>query len=311
MGENTGLSVADALALRNSGNNGFLGDGSGAWWLIILILLFANGNWGNYGGSGNRGGETVIVPTGGFGNYNACCSPATAQGMTDAFNFNALSNGITSTHDSVIDGFYQNNLATTSLGTAIQTSFGQAALQNCQGFNNVIGAMNTGFNTNLAAMNAGFNNIGLGMCNGFNGIQSAIADSNYKAENCCCQTREAIMQNTFNNQTGFTGLATSIASNACDIERGQDDIRYLMAQNQSATQVSIDKLGDRLIDYMNQTKMDELRTELQNAKFQISQASQTEQLLGALQPIAKPSYIVSSPYQSLYNTVNGCGCGNF
>lgn len=309
MGENTGLSVADALALRNSGNNGFLGDGSGAWWLIILILLFAGGNWGNNGNQ-NRGTETVIVPSNGFGG-NACCSPATAQGMTDAFNFNALSNGITSTHDSVIDGFYQNNLATTNLGTAIQTSFGQAALQNCQGFNNVIGAMNAGFNTNLAAMNGGFNSVAMGMCNGFNDIQRSIADSNYRTDNCCCQTREAIMQNTFNNQTGFTGLATSIASNACDIERGQDDIRYLMAQNQNATQVSIDKLGDRLIDYMNQTKMDELRTELQNAKFQISQASQTEQLLGALQPIAKPSYIVSSPYQSLYNTVNGCGCGNF
>lgn len=311
MGEN-GLSVADALALRNSGNNGFLGDGSGAWWLIILILLFAGGNWGNNNGNRGGGGETVIVPAGGFGGgYGACCSPATAQGMTDAFNFNALSNGVASTHDSVIDGFYQNNLATTNLGTAIQTSFGQAALQNCQGFNNVIGAMNSGFNTNLAAMNAGFNGVSMGLCNGFNNIQSAIADSNYKAENCCCQTREAIMQNTFNNQSGFTGLATAIATNACDIERGQDDIRYLMAQNQSATQVSIDKLGDRLIDYMNQSKMDELRTELQNAKFQISQSAQTEQLLGALQPTPRPAYITASPYQSVYNTVNGCGCGNF
>lgn len=315
MGEN-GLSVADAIALSDRNNNsGFLGDGNGAWWLIILILLFAGGWNGNRGNGGNDGTNTVVIPAnmGGYGGYNSpCCSPATAQGMTDAFNFNALSNGITSTHDSVIDGFYQNNLATTNLGTAIQTSFGQAALQNCQGFNNVIGAMNGGFNTNLAAMNGGFNQISMGLCNGFNGIQSAIADSNYKTENCCCQTREAIMQNTFNNQTGFTGLATAIATNACDIERGQDDIRYLMAQNQNATQVSIDKLGDRLIDYMNQTKMDELRTELQNARFQISQAAQTDQLLGALQPLAKPAYITASPYQSLnYNAVNGCGCGNF
>ena len=85
-----------------------------------------------------------------------------------------------------------------------------------------------------------------------------------------------------------------------------------MAQNQSQTMVGIDKLGDRLIDYMNQKEMDELRTELQNARFQISQASQTEQLLNSLQPIARPAYITASPYQSLnYNAVNGCGCGNF
>jgi hypothetical protein len=43
-----------------------------------------------------------------------------------------------------------------------------------------------------------------------------------------------------------------------------------MAQNQSSTLSAIDHVGDRLIDYMNQSKMDELRTELQNAKFQIS-----------------------------------------
>lgn len=70
---NEGISVADALALRNSGNgsNGF-SDGDGAWWIIILILLFGGGgyqgrgryyvegDYGNRGGYNNRGG----------GNYN-------------------------------------------------------------------------------------------------------------------------------------------------------------------------------------------------------------------------------------------------
>lgn len=312
MGEN-GLTVADALALRNNNNGGFLGDGAGAWWVIILILLFANGGWGNNNNRGSDNGtNTVVIPTGNGWGGSACCTPATAQGMTDAFNFNALSNGITSTHDSVIDGFYQNNLATTNLGTAIQTSFGQAALQNCQGFNGINNAIMSGFNTNLVGMNTGFNGVQSSLCNGFNAIQSAIADSNYRAQNCCCETREAITQTNFNNQAGFNAMATAIATNACDIERGQDDIRYLMAQNQSATLVGIDRLGDRIIDYMNQSKMDELRTELQNARFQISQANQTEQLLGALQPISRPAYITASPYQSLnYNAVNGCGCGNF
>lgn len=305
MGEN-GLSVADALALRNNGGNSFLGDGS-AWWIIILILLFAGGNWGYGRGNGNDNGTNTVVVPAGFNGPPA----ATAQGMTDAFNFNALSNGITATHDSVIEGFYQNNLATTNLGTAIQSSFGQAALQNCQGFNSINSAINSGFNTNLVAMNGGFNGVAAALCNGFNSVQSAIADSNYKAENCCCQTREAIMQSNFNNLTGFNNIVTALNTNACDIERGQDDIRYLMAQNQSATLVGIDRLGDRIIDYMTQSKMDELRTELQNAKFQISQANQTEQLLTALQPVPRPAYPVSSPYQSIYNTVNGCGCGSF
>ena len=34
---NEGISVADALALRNSGNNGndMFGGGNGAWWLLF------------------------------------------------------------------------------------------------------------------------------------------------------------------------------------------------------------------------------------------------------------------------------------
>jgi hypothetical protein len=136
MGEN-GLSVADALALGNGNGNG-LGNlgGGGAWIVIILIIFLLGGRGWGYGGGGGNGTNTVVIPTPSpsfdfGGGYNACCTPATMQGMTDAFNFNSLQNGITSTHDSVIDGFYQNNLATTNLGTAIQSSFGQAALQNC------------------------------------------------------------------------------------------------------------------------------------------------------------------------------------
>lgn len=302
--EENGLSVADALALR--GGNGGIGDlGNGGWWVIILIIFLLGAGGRGWGANGGNGTNTVVIPTSsspdwGSG-YNACCTPATMQGMTDAFNFNALQNGITSTHDSVIDGFYQNNLATTNLGTAIQTSFGQAALQSCQGFNGVTNAVNQGTNA-----------IQSSLCNGFNNIQSTLANTNFNMANCCCETREAIMQSNFNNQAGFNSVGTAIATNACDIERGQDDIRYLMAQNQSQTMVGIDKLGDRLIDYMNQSKMDELRTELQNAKFQISQAAQTDAIINQLQPVAKPSWLVSSPYQSLnYNGVNACGCGNF
>lgn len=319
--EEKGLTVADALALRNSSDNG-LGFGSGGgWWVIILILFLMSGFGGrNFGGNGGGADtNTVFVPYGGAG----CGSPVTTQGLSNAFNFNNLDNGIRATHEAVTNGFYTNNLATTNLGTSIQQSFGQAQLQNCQGFNSVINATNSGINSLNSTFNAGFNNLNTNiiggtnsiqssLCNGFNGVQNAIANTNYKLQDCCCENREALMQTNFANQTGFNNLSTAIATNACDIERGQDDIRYLMAQNQNQTMIGIDRLGDRLIDYMNQNKLDELRTELQNAKFQISQAEQTDAIINQLQPIAKPSWLVSSPYQSLnYNGVNACGCGNF
>lgn len=297
MNETNGLTIADALALARGTDGDGLGNGNSLWWIIILALFFG---WGGNGfGWGGNGG-------------NACCTPATAQGVSDAFNFNQLDNGIRSTHDAVVDGFYQNNLAVTNLGTAFATGLAGvdksnlqqfAALQqgNCQGFN--------GVNTNI---NAGVNALQSTLCNGFNGLQTSLANTNFNMQNCCCETRESIMQSNFANQGGFNSIVTALNTNACDIEKGQDDIKYIMAQNQNQTMVGIDRLGDRLIDYWNQKEMDELRTELQSAKFQISQAAQTEQLLNSLQPISRPAYITASPYQSLnYNGVNACGCGNF
>ena len=320
MGEN-GLSIADALALAKGNDDGGFGGGN-AWWVIILILFFGwGGNWNNNGRNGNNGsGDTIIMPP--TSNYS-CCPPATMSSMTDAFNFQTLDGDIRGTHDSVISGFYQNNLAVTNLGTAIANGFAGAdrtALQNtaaiqnslCNGFNNVNTSINNGVFGLQSNLNAGFNGVQSSLCNGFNGVNTAIANTNYAIKDCCCENRQATMQTNYNNQAGFNAVTTAIATNACDIERGQDDIKYLMAQNQSQTLVGIDKLGDRIIDYMNQKEMDALRTELQNARFQISQSAQTEQLLNQLQPIAKPAYITASPYQSLnYNTVNGCGCGNF
>lgn len=323
--EEKGLTVADALALRgvgqNNNDNGLGGfGGAGAWWVIILILFLMGGIGRGYGNGGGDSTNTVFIPTGGtsFGGgsgWNNCCTPATAQGLTDAFNFNSLDNNLRATHEAVTNGFYSNNLATTNLGTAMQSSFGSAALQNCQGFNNVIQSVN-GLNNSINGVNntvnQGVNSIQSTLCNGFNNVQSALANTNFNMQNCCCETRESIMQSNFNNQTGFNTLGTAIATNACNIERGQDDIRYLMAQNQNQTIAAIDHVGDRLIDYMNNNKMEELRTELQNAKFQISQAAQTDAIINQLQPVARPAWLVNSPYQSLnYNGVNACGCGNF
>jgi hypothetical protein len=110
---NEGISVADALALRNSdgGSGSGWGGGDGAWWVIILILFFAMGGWGRNGNSGSSVGS-------GEG-CSPCCVPATAQGMTDAFNFNQLDNGIRGLANGLCDGFYAQNNAINNVLSAI------------------------------------------------------------------------------------------------------------------------------------------------------------------------------------------------
>lgn len=111
---NEGISVADALALRgnNYNNDDGMFGGNGAWWVIILILFLG-------GGFGNRFGNA----DGAANPYTACCTPATAQGVADAFNFNQLDNGIRGLERGLCDGFYGVNQAISNLGYQAQQSF--------------------------------------------------------------------------------------------------------------------------------------------------------------------------------------------
>ncbi len=250
---NEGISVADAIALRDTGSNGGNGmgwGGDGAWWVIILILFFAVGGWGNRGGGfgGNGGG------------YDACCAPATAQGMADAFNFNQLDNGIRGIERGLCDGFYAMNNGTNSV---------LSALQNC--------CCETQTN----------------MLQGFNGVSQAICSMGYQ------------------NQAGFNGIGNQISSCCCDLERGQDNVKYELAKATNDLLVANDKNTDRIINYLTQTEMDKLRTELQSAQFQLSQLSQTSNIINQLMPVAKPAYLTCSPYAAAFGIgYNNWGCNS-
>ena len=266
---NDGISVADALALRNSGTNSGMGawGDNGAWWIIILILLFGVGGYGRNGFAN------------GIDGYNACCTPATQQGLTDAFNFNQLDNGIRGLSNGLCDGFYATNNAIKDV---------MAALQNC--------CCQTQ----------------LGMCQGFNGVQQSIANLGFQNQQCCCDIEKGIMQSSFQNQAGFNALGNQLSSCCCDLERGQDAIKYQMARDTRDIIIANDKNTDRIINYLTQSEMDRLRTELQSAQFQLSQLSQTSNIVNQLMPVAKPAYITCSPYAAAfgYPYQNGCSCNS-
>ena len=271
-----GISVADALALRNSGysdnNNGFGGDG---WWIVLLILLFAGGRgFGNWGGNGGSD----------FNGYTACCTPATHQGVTDAFNFNQLDNGIRGLERGICDGFYS-----TAQGINAVT----AAVQNCC------------CDTKSA------------LCTGFNGVQQSIANLGYNMGQGFCGVDKSILQSDFHVQAGFNALGNQLASCCCDLERGQEAIKGSIEKVASDILIAGERNTNQIINYLNQTEMDKLRTELQSAQFQLSQLSQTSNIVEQLMPVAKPAYLTCSPYAAAfgfsgygYGANSGCGCSS-
>lgn len=112
MGESTGLSIADAMALRGEeGNDGF----ANSWiWVFFLFFLLA---WGGNG-------------FGGFGNNGAVQGALTRSDMCQEFNFNDLHNSVRSLQGGLCDGFYTTNMN-------MQNSFSNVARDLCAGFNAV------------------------------------------------------------------------------------------------------------------------------------------------------------------------------
>jgi hypothetical protein len=138
------------------------------------------------------------------------------------------------------------------------------------------------------------------MLQGFNGIENALCSMGYQ------------------NQAGFNSLTNQLASCCCDLERGQDAIKCQLERATSQITLANDRNTDRILNYLNQTEMDKLRTELQSAQFQLSQLSQTDNIINRLMPVAKPAYLTCSPYASAFGFNqnygynfgnNNCGCG--
>lgn len=256
----------------------------------------------------------MFVPAGGglFGGnsgYNNCCTPATQQSLTDAFNFNQLDNGIRGVQNGLCDGFYSTSLGISNLGNAISQTANANAIANLQGFNGVQNTINQTGNAIQSDINAGINGIQNSLCSGFNGIQSAIAQTNYNMKDCCCETRESIMNSNFANQTGFNNIQNQLASCCCDLGRGQENLKYALAQSTCDIITNADKNTDRIINYLTQNELDSLRTELQSAQLQLSQLSQTSTIVNKLNPTPVPAFAVNAPFSmGAYPNNTGCGC---
>lgn len=114
MESGSGLSVADALALQDRGNNGMFEGANGTWvWVFFLFFLLA------WGGSGF-----------GFGNNAAAQGALTRAELYDGLNNQNLENGVRSIQNGLCDGFYAQNTTMLQGFNGIQSAL-------CQGFNGV------------------------------------------------------------------------------------------------------------------------------------------------------------------------------
>lgn len=117
----------------------------------------------------------------------------------------------------------------------------------------------------------GFYAMNASLLQGFNGLGSQVAENRFASQQCCCETNRNIDAVRYEN-----------ARNTCDI----------ITNNTANTQ--------KILDKMCQTETDNLRSNLQSAQLQISQLSQTANIINAVRPYP----VMSVPFAAY--GCNGC-----
>lgn len=142
-----------------------------------------------------------------------------------------------------------------------------------------------GFYSMNTTMLTGFNGVQRDLCQGFASVNAGLAENRYSQQQCCCDINrniDAVRSENYRNTCDITNAihAEGEATRALINHNTMQDLR--------------DKLADRDRDLMS-------------ANFQLSQLSQTSNIVNSLRPFPQPAYITCSPYQA----VNGYGynCG--
>ena len=179
----------------------------------------------------------------------------------------------------------------------LASDFATIQRQLSDGFNSVNNALDT---QNTGICNLGYTNLELtnqtnmNMMNGFNHVQAQLAD-------CCCKTGQDIKDTQYAIATTGAGIQSAIKDCCCETDKQFMQTRYDNAQANCATLTAIDKLGDRIIGYMDNQNTQNLRDENFALKLAASQASQNNFIQNLVKPPINPCYVTQNPY---------CSCGN-
>lgn len=143
------------------------------------------------------------------------------------------------------------------------------------------------------------NGTNMAMANGF--AQAELSRSNQQAalmqqlnamqmqnQECCCENRAAIAQ-----------VRYDMATQACDTRNTVNTAARDIIDNQNQNSRAI-------LDFLTQSKLQDLQTANQELRLQASQAAQNNYLISQLRPTPIPSYASCNPWAG--GSYTGCGC---
>lgn len=148
----------------------------------------------------------------------------------------------------------------------------------------------------------GFYAMNTGMLNGFAGVTQVVTNGFYASELSRCNQQAALMQQ-------LNAMQMQAQECCCENRAAIAQVRYDMATQacdtrntvQNATRDIIDNANSNskaILDFLVNSKMQDLQTENQNLKLAASQAAQNNYLVSQLRPCPTPAYITCNPWAS-------------
>ena len=176
--------------------------------------------------------------------------------------------------------------------------------QQTYGIADTFTALNNTLNNNFRGIDNAICTLGYQGAQHANAIQSQLAD-------CCCGIKGEIKDVAYANAMNTNQLDRRISDCCCETEKMNMQNRFDAQAYNCNTLQAIDKLGDRIIDYMSAEKTQALRDENFALRLQASQAKQNAYLVNELRPCPIPAYITCNPYAYTNPCNTGCGCGSY
>lgn len=273
------------LALNNGYRNQDMWGGAGMWWIWILLLFgWGRNGFGGWGGYGNGG--------------DGCCNPC-----------NALPWALNS------------DTGRELLMQAIQGN-GDAIRQLASTLNCDVKSIETNLcNIQSLIQNVG-NQVGMSGQQVINSIQSVGCQLGNQLAQCCCDLKQGIERQGYENRIATIQQTDDIKSDA------NTKFNILSQKLDANNAILVEKFND-LEKRELQNRINTLQQEKTSLETSALLQQQTQNLVNQLRPCAVPAYPSCSPYQSYswgqvlgypygYNNCgcnsccgcnNGCGCG--
>lgn len=278
---NSGYSLADIAAATKGNGDGMFGDGNGAWWLIVLIVLFGGWGWGGYGA--------------GFGGAGSA-----ARETTSVYEGYLLNNDMSMISRQISDGFSSQERKLDSISNGI-CSLGYDQLAQINGINTNIMTVGNAIQTQLADC----------CCK----TQTNIGDVKYAIGSTGAEISRGIERGfsdtNFNLSTLANGINTAVANGFCQTNfNAQTNTRDIVDSQNAGTQAILARI-DALEASRKDEKIAELTAMNSDLRLAASQAAQNTYLVDKLgYKVPVPAFSVPAPWYTTCgcNCNSGCGC---